>query len=123
MAAVNCAHCSKSVSDTEGKCPYCGKPVKAGVLKKNLSLHEKLRPWSSIIMGISCVLLFLELFNVAETYVGALLFGIGFMMSGQAQRLMEKEENYKGKKIAGILIGIAVFIIITGIVFIYLDLK
>jgi len=70
----------------------------------------------------SAILLFLEFFDIAKTYVGGLLLGIGFFIQGLSIIKAEKAKGYKGKSKAKIIMGIGVVIFIAGIIFIYIDL-
>lgn len=122
MAMVNCPKCKKIVSDVSQKCPNCGASLKPGASDKNNPAGKKLKLISTIIMYVSSLLLFLDLFEIAKTYVGVLLLGCGFVLHGFAQAKMEKAEGYDGKSKVKVIIVIGVIFFIVGIVFLYFDL-
>ena len=123
MALVTCPKCKKIVSDTSKVCPNCGGSLKSGPFDNNNPKAKKLHTLSNVFLSISCVLLFIEILNVAKTYVGAILFGVGFLMQGLSLLESEKEKGYDGKKRARIIIVLSIAFMIIGIVFLYLDLK
>ena len=58
----------------------------------------KLKTLSSLVMIFGSLLLIADFFNVAKTYVGALVLGAGFLLSGMAQRQKNMEESTDDKK-------------------------
>jgi hypothetical protein len=78
---------------------------------------------SNIFLGISFVLLAAEFFNIAKTYVGGAIFGVGFLFQGLSMLEKEKEEGFTGKNRGKLLVWISVVLIIVGIGYFVLDLR
>ena len=111
MAMVTCPGCKKIVDDASGKCPNCGKQLKSDAADKNTPAG-KFRMISSVLIAASFVLLLLELFETARTYVGGLLLGAGIFFHGLSQAKLADEEDYIGKRKVLIIyiMGVAIFI-------------
>jgi hypothetical protein len=78
---------------------------------------------STVIMSVSTVLLLLELFEVFKTYVGGVFLGVGFLIEGFARIKMEKAGEHSPQNKPAVVIGIGIFIILAGLVYLYIDLK
>lgn len=78
---------------------------------------------SNAVMGVSALLILLEMFAVAKTYVGGLLLGIGFLLEAFARMQKNKEGQRDVRDKPFVVLGIAVGIFILGIVFLILDLR
>lgn len=123
MALVTCPKCKRTVSNTSNKCPNCGGTLSYSAFDRNAPKHAKYHLLSNVFLGISFVLLFAEFFNLGKTYVGGVLFGVGFLFQGLSMLEKEKEEGYDGKKRGKLLLWISVVLIIIGVVFFILDLR
>jgi hypothetical protein len=82
MALVTCPKCKRTVSNTSNKCPNCGGALSYSAFDKNAPKHTKYHLLSNIFLGVSFVLLFAEFSSCGKTYVGGVLFGIGFLFQG-----------------------------------------
>lgn len=122
MAMVTCPKCKKIVSNTSQKCPNCGAPLRTRGVLPSKPADKKLKTISSILMYTSGLLLFLDLFSIAKTYVGGILLGCGFVLQGLAQAKAEKAEGFEGKSKTKYIEAIGVIIIIAGIVYLYFDI-
>ncbi|NLT13581.1 MAG: hypothetical protein GXY05_04490 [Clostridiales bacterium] len=121
MAMVDCPGCKKIVSDSSGKCPNCGKTLKAGTSDWNTPTG-RLKMISSALIVASFILFLVEFFEVAKTYVGGLLLGAGVFLHGVSQSKMADDKDYIGKRKVMIIYVMGVLIFATGIVFLIMDL-
>jgi multidrug transporter EmrE-like cation transporter len=78
---------------------------------------------STAVMSISALMLVLELLNVAKTYAGGILLGIGFMLEGLAGFYMDKDAKRDPRNKPAAVVGIGLLILIAGIVYLILDLR
>lgn len=122
MAMVTCPNCKKIVNDASGKCPNCGKALKGGTVDKSTP-SGKIKLASSVLITISCILLFLEFFEVGKTYIGGLLLGAGFILHGVSQAMLKNDESYIGKNKVIIIYVIGVAVFISGIFFLIMELR
>ncbi|SHH88223.1 zinc-ribbon domain-containing protein [Sporobacter termitidis DSM 10068] len=129
MAMVTCPKCKRIVNDTSKKCPNCGGPLGVGtggggsIFDKNAPKFKKLHLLSNVFLAVSCLLLLLEFGNVGKTYVGGVLFGVGFLLQGLSEAAREKEPGYVGKGRSKLIIGISVVLTLVGCLYFYLDLR
>lgn len=78
---------------------------------------------STVVMGISAALLILEMFDIAKTYVGGVFLGVGFLIEAFSRKHKEKEGEHDPQNKPTIVFIIAGFIILAGLVYLYLDIK
>jgi hypothetical protein len=64
-----------------------------------------------------------ELFDIAKTYVGGLLLGVGVFLHGVSQAKMADEEDYIGKRKVIIIYVAGVVLFLGGIFFLIMDLR
>ena len=119
--AVKCPKCGGEISSLEKACPKCGASTPRMSAEKPVS--AKLKSLSSLVLIIGSILLIIDFFDIAKTYVGTLVLGIGFIISGLAQRQKNKEENLDEKKTLVLMLVLGIFILLCGFVFLYLDLR
>lgn len=122
MAMVTCPGCKKIVSDASGKCPNCKMVLKATASDWSTP-SGKLRMISSALIVISFILVFIELFEVARTYISGILLGAGVFIHGVSQAKMVDDKNYIGKRKIMIIYALGVIIFAAGVVFLFMDLK
>lgn len=123
MATTNCPKCKKSVTDTDKTCPHCGANVSLSLFSKEAPLSRKLHNLSTLIMAISAALLIVEIADIAKTYVGGILLGIGFLLEGVAQGVRDKEEKCTIKSKAKMIMVFALVIMAASVAFLILDLR
>ena len=123
MALVTCPRCKKTVSNTTNKCPNCGNTLSYSAFDKNAPKHAKLHMASNVALVIAFVLLMLEFLSGIKSYVGGILFGVGFMFHALSLLEKEKDKDYDGKKRGKLLIWISVGVIALGVVYLILDLR
>lgn len=78
---------------------------------------------STVVMGVSAVMLILELLNVAKTYGGGILLGLGFILEGLARFNLEKEGKNDPRNKPLAVIGIGVLFLIGGVVYLIMELR
>lgn len=122
MGMVTCPGCNKIVSDASGKCPNCGYALKSGAGDRSTP-SGRFKLISSALITVSAVLLFLELFDIARTYVGGMLLGAGVFAHGLSQAKLVDDEGYIGKRKVIIIYVLGAVFFIAGIVFLYMELK
>lgn len=122
MAMVDCPGCKKIVSDSSGKCPNCGKRLKTGTTDWNTPAG-RLKIISSVLIVASFVLVIIDLFDIAKTYVSGLLLGAGIFLHGVSQAKMADDKDYIGKRRVIIIYVMGVIFFAAGIVFLYMDLQ
>ncbi len=122
MAMINCPGCKRIVSDASGKCPNCGKALKSDAMGSSTPAG-RFRIISSALIVISFVLLLIEFFDVAKTYIGVMLLGVGIFMHGASQSKLADDESYIGRrKVIGVYIA-GVIIFVGGIAYLVVNLS
>jgi hypothetical protein len=123
MALVTCPKCKKSVDNATNKCPNCGGTLSYSAFDKNAPKDAKLHMASNVALVVAFLLLMMEFVANIKSYVGGILFGVGFMLHGLSLLEKEKQKDYDGKKRGKILVWVSVVITALGVVYLILDLR
>jgi hypothetical protein len=122
MAMVTCPKCKRTVNSTANKCPNCGNVLSYSAFDKNAPKDARFHMLSNIFLGVSFVLLFMDFMNIAKTYAGGIVFGVGFLFQALSMLEKEKEKDFSGKKRGRLLFWISVVLILIGIGYLIFDL-
>ncbi len=118
--SAKCPKCGKDIDSSDKTCPSCGTSVGQGF--SNMPASVKLRNLSTVVVLMGSALVILDFLNVARTYVGTLVIGIGFILYAFSQRRKAREDASVEKKTLVLSFVFGGLVALVGIVFLVLDL-